>query len=171
MDNFNNLTQPHNNAMQQPQQSIAQIPAPQQQTSIPQISTPATCSAFNPLKSHFDIELHKLRKQSALYFRWGPNYERQGLILELRNIMTALSKEYIRYKKSKSKNRLYEIDALIELLRVLWFDYYELGYLKKPLKSGKQESIARAIKRYDIVSTQINKLGAILGVYIKNLKQ
>lgn len=92
-------------------------------------------------------------------------------MLDIRNTMTALLKEYVRYKKSKNKNRLYEIDALIELLRVLWFDYYELGYLNKPLKSGKQESIARAIKRYDIVSTQINKLGAILGVYIKNLKQ
>ena len=157
MNNFNNFTSGANCVMQQPFN--------------PQPIAPQPCPAFNPLKSHFDMELHKLRKQSALYFRWGPNYERQGLILELRNTMTALLKEYIRYKKSKSKSRLYEIDALIELLRVLWFDYYELGYLKKPPKNGKQESIARAIKRYDIVSTQINKLGAILGVYIKNLKQ
>ena len=164
MNNFNNFTSNANCAMQQPQ-------TPQQQSFNPKPIIPQAHPAFNPLKSHFDMELHKLRKQSALYFRWGPNYERQGLILELRNTMTSLLKEYIRYKKSKSKSRLYEIDALIELLRVLWFDYYELGYLKKPLKSGKQESIARAIKRYDIVSTQINKLGAILGVYIKNLKQ
>ena len=169
MDNFNNLTPSTNCVMQQP--FNPQPVTPQQQTAIPQINAPAACPTFNPLKSNFDMELHKLRKQSALYFRWGPNYERQGLILELRNTMTALLKEYIRYKKSKNKNRLYEMDALIELLRVLWFDYYELGYLKKPLKSGKQESIARAIKRYDIVSTQINKLGAILGTYIKNLKQ
>ena len=171
MDNFNNLTQPNDYAMQGPQQSIAQTPAPQQQSFNPQPVIPQTYPAFNPLKSQFDMELHKLRKQSALYFRWGPNYERQGLMLDIRNTMTAILKEYIRYKKSKNKNRLYEIDALIELLRVFWFDYYELGYLNKPLKSGKQESIARAIKRYDIASTQINKLGAILGTYIKNLKQ
>ena len=164
MNNFNNFTSNASCAIQQPQ-------TPQQQPFNPKPIIPQAHPVFNPLKSHFDMELHKLRKQSALYFRWGPNYERQGLILELRNTMTALLKEYIRYKKSKSKSRLYEIDALIELLRVLWFDYYELGYLKKPPKNGKQESIARAIKRYDIVSTQINKLGAILGVYIKNLKQ
>lgn len=164
MNNFNNFTPNTNCAIQQPQ-------APQQQSFSPQPVIPQAHPAFNPLKSHFDMELHKLRKQSALYFRWGPNYERQGLMLDIRNTMTALLKEYVRYKKSKNKNRLYEIDALIELLRVLWFDYYELGYLKKPPKNGKQESIARAIKRYDIVSTRINKLGAILGVYIKNLKQ
>ena len=130
MNNFNNLTQSSNYVMQQSQQLIVQIPAPQQQTNIPQINAPAIYPAFNPLKTGFDIELHKLRKQAAIYFRWGPNYERQGLILELRNIMTALSKEYIRYKKSKNKNRLYELDALIDLLRILWFDYFDLGYLK-----------------------------------------
>ncbi len=171
MNNFNNLTQQNNYVMQQSQQLIVQIPTPQQQSNTPQINTPAVYPAFNPLKTGFDIELHKLRKQAAIYFRWGPNYERQGLILELRNIMTALSKEYIRYKKSKNRNRLYELDALIELLRILWFDYFDLGYLRKPPKNGKPESIARAIKRYDIISTQINKLGAILGAYIKNLKQ
>ena len=164
MDNSNTASPNSNCAIQRSQ-------TPQQQFFNQQLVAQNVRPVFNPLKSGFDIELHRLRRYLACYFRWGPNYERQGLILQIRNTVTAMLKEYIRYKKSKNKNRLYELDVLVEMLKVLWFDYFELGYLRKPLKSGKLESSAKAVVRYGAVIAQIKKLGAILGAHIKNLKQ
>ncbi len=119
----------------------------------------------------FDIQLHRLRLAMHIYLVRGPTHEKHGLKASIRQTTDDLLREYIRYSKSKTRSRLYELDTLVETLRHLWFEYKTLGYLRYKNSRGYENDRSREEQRYRFISSRIDQLGCLIGAQIKQEKE
>lgn len=117
--------------------------------------------------------LHKCRRLILLLnvqLNHFPKHEKYGLCQEIRQSLYGVYGLLVEcQKRYHNKTSLTKLDIQHEQLRAFVGLAFELGYYN--YKHNKQEySEAEALRRYTAASILINELGAMIGGWIKSLR-
>ena len=118
--------------------------------------------------------LHKCRRLILLmniHLNHFPRHEKYGLCQEIRQTMYWVYALLVEcQKRYHNKTSLTKLDVQHEQLRALTGLAFELGYYT--YKDNKREhGEAEALRRYTAASVLIDELGAMIGGWLKSLKE
>jgi len=119
------------------------------------------------------ITIHKCReliKLMNIHLNHFPKHEKYGLSLQIREAAYDVYGLIVEcQKKYQNKTSLTKLDIRHEQLRMFVNLAFELGYYKYK-DSTAQHTEKEELRRYTALSILINELGAMIGGWIKSLR-
>ena len=107
-----------------------------------------------------------------IHLKHFPRHEKYALCQEIRQAMYEVYGLLVECEKRyHNKTSLTKLDVRHEQLRMLVNLAWELGYYKYKDARGEAHSDSEALRRYTAVSVLINRLGAMIGGWIRSLRE